>query len=151
MHSLYTSSLTGKKVSKTKSFIIHNLVIVAVIGGLLAITIVGFINAKALKLEKHYIRLLIVISIILNTATIICYACLPLSAEMDVLINRLLAGVSYFIFFIILKRPYKEHLVFVGGTQSLYWSGIIYCLLSIFIDGFLREGVLAYEGRNSCA
>ncbi len=63
---------------------------------------------------------------------------------MDVLINRLLAGVSYFIFFIILKRPYKEHLVFVGDTQSLYWRGIIYCLLSIFIDGFLREGVLAY-------
>ncbi|MGR6906981.1 MULTISPECIES: hypothetical protein [Lysinibacillus] len=143
MHSLYTPSLTGKKVRRTKSFSIHNLVIVAFIGGLLAITIVGFINANALKLEKHYIRLLIVINVILHTATIIFYVCLPFSAEMDVLINRLLAGVSYFIFFVILKRPYKEHLVFVGETQTLYWTGIIYCLISIFMDDFLREGVLA--------
>ncbi|KMN39472.1 hypothetical protein ACIQV0_05410 [Lysinibacillus capsici] len=143
MHSLYTPSLTGKKVRRTKSFIIHNLVIVAFIGGLLAITIVGFINANALKLEKHYIRLLIVINVILHSAIIIFYVCLPFSAEMDLLINRLLAGVSYFIFFIILKRPYKEHLVFVEETQSLYWIGIIYCLFSIFMDGFLRNGVLA--------
>jgi len=143
LHSLYTPSLTGKKVRRTKSFSIHNLVIVAFIGGLLAITIVGFINANALKLEKHYIRLLIVINVILHTATIIFYVCLPFSAEMDVLINRLLAGVSYFIFFVILKRPYKEHLVFVGETQTLYWTGIIYCLISIFMDDFLREGVLA--------
>ncbi|WP_320939567.1 hypothetical protein [Lysinibacillus capsici] len=143
MHSLYTPSLTGKKVRRTKSFSIHNLVIVAFIGGLLAITIVGFINANALKLEKHYIRLLIVINVILHTATIIFYVCLPFSAEMDVLINRLLAGVSYFIFFVILKRPYKEHLVFVGETQTLYWTGIIYCLISIFMDDFLKAGVLA--------
>ncbi|MEY2355659.1 hypothetical protein [Lysinibacillus capsici] len=143
MHSLYTPSLTGKKVRRTKSFIIHNLVIVAFIGGLLTITIVGFINANALKLEKHYIRLLIVINVILHSAIIIFYVCLPFSAEMDLLINRLLAGVSYFIFFIILKRPYKEHLVFVEETQSLYWTGIICCLFSIFMDGFLRNGVLA--------
>ncbi|MFY2307012.1 MULTISPECIES: hypothetical protein [Lysinibacillus] len=143
MHSLYTPSLTGKKVRRTKSFSIHNLVIVAFIGGLLAITIVGFINANALKLEKHYIRLLIVSSVILHTATIIFYVFLPLSAEMDLLINRLLAGVSYFIFWVILKSPYKEHLVFVGETQSLYWIGIIYCLISIIIDGFLRNSVLA--------
>ncbi|EAZ85457.1 hypothetical protein AB9L15_09395 [Lysinibacillus fusiformis] len=143
MHSLYTPSLTNKKVRRTKSFSIHNLVIVAFIGGLLAITIVGFINANALKLEKHYIRLLIVSSVILHTATIIFYVFLPFSAEMDLLINRLLAGVSYFIFLVILKRPYKEHLVFVGETKSLYWIGIIYCLISIFIDGFLRNSVLA--------
>jgi len=143
LHSLYTPSLTGKKVRRTKSFSIHNLVIVAFIGGLLAITIVGFINANALKLEKHYIRLLIVINVILHTGTIIFYVCLSFSAEMDVLINRLLAGVNYFIFFVILKRPYKEHLVFVGETQTLYWTGIIYCLISIFMDDFLREGVLA--------
>ncbi|NOG26422.1 hypothetical protein [Lysinibacillus fusiformis] len=143
MHSLYTPSLTGKKVRRTKSFSIHNLVIVAFIGGLLAITIVGFINANALKLEKQYIRLLIVSSVILHTAIIIFYVFLPFSAEMDLLINRLLAGVSYFIFWVILKRPYKEHLVFVGATQSLYWKGIIYCLISIFMDGFLRNSVLA--------
>ncbi|MGE6600508.1 hypothetical protein ACQKEY_02150 [Lysinibacillus fusiformis] len=143
MHSLYTPSLTGKKVRRTKSFSIHNLVIVAFIGGLLAITIVGFINANALKLEKQYIRLLIVSSVILHTAIIIFYVFLPFSAEMDLLINRLLAGVSYFIFLVILKRPYKEHLVFVGETKSLYWIGIIYCLISIFIDGFLRNSVLA--------
>ena len=143
MHSVYTPSLTGKKVRRTKSFIIHNLVIVAFIGGLLAITIVGFINANALKLEKQYIRLLIVSSVILHTAIIIFYVFLPFSAEMDLLINRLLAGVSYFIFWVILKRPYKEHLVFVGETQSLYWIGIIYCLISIFMDGFLRNSVLA--------
>ncbi|QPA52586.1 hypothetical protein ACE1MS_11480 [Lysinibacillus sp. fkY74-1] len=143
MHSLYTPSLTGKKVRRTKSFSIHNLVIVAFIGGLLAITIVGFINANALKLEKHYLRLLIVSSVFLHTATIIFYVFLPFSAEMDLLINRLLAGVSYFIFWVILKRPYKEHLVFVGETQSLYWIGIIYCLISIIIDGFLRNSVLA--------
>ena len=76
-------------------------------------------------------------------ATIIFYVFLPFSAEMDLLINRLLAGVSYFIFLVILKRPYKEHLVFVGETKSLYWIGIIYCLISIFIDGFLRNSVLA--------
>ncbi|MEG0449141.1 MAG: hypothetical protein RR595_04730 [Lysinibacillus sp.] len=143
MENFYSPSLTGKNVGRTKSFEVSSLFIVAIIGGLIAVSVLGILNAKYLKLEKKNILLLTFICIVLIFFNVGTYAIATQFIEYNLGIGRFFATVCFFTFFAFLNRPYKEHLAVGGETKSLYRPGLIWCIISIFIDGFIRNDILA--------
>ena len=142
MENFYSPSLTGKNVGKTQSYVINSLFIVAIIGGLFAVSVLGIINAIYLKIERKTILLLTTICIVLMCANVVTYDITKQFEEHTLLIGRLYAAVCFFIFYAFLKKPYKEHLIVVGELKSLFWPGLIWCIVSIFFDDFARSYIL---------
>jgi len=148
MENLYEPSLTNNEVDRTRSYEIGNLFFVAMFGGIFAITILGIQNAKWLKIEKKYIQLLTIISIVLIIAKLaIVYAIgqqLILIDEMYIkLVGRLFGVACFFIFFVFLDEPYKEHLAVDGVAESLWKSGFIAIIFSGLIDALITLFLLA--------
>ncbi len=148
MENLYTPSLTGNDVEKTKSFEVSNLFFVAIIGGILAVSVLGIRNAKSLKLEKKYIQLLTVISIILFISKIvlvylISQQIIAIDDTFIKLVGRLTGAVGFFIFFAFLNKPYKEHIAVGGDTEPLMGSGLTWCILAGLIDALILAFILA--------
>ncbi|MGE7675141.1 hypothetical protein ACQKMV_16435 [Lysinibacillus sp. NPDC094403] len=141
MENLYKPSLTGNDIGKTRSYDISNLFFVAMFGGLFAMAAVGLQNAKWLKIEKKYIQLLTIISIVLIIAKLaVVYAIgeqIIADEKSIIVVDRLFGIACFFIFFVFLNKPYKEHLAVDGGTELLWKSGFI-----TFIDSSLLDALV---------
>lgn len=148
MVNLYTPSLTGNDVEKTKSFEVGNLFIVAIMGGIIAVSVLGIRNAKSLKLEKKYIQLLTIVSVVLIISKLaLVFAIANQIINIDLtyikLIGRLFGAACFFIYFAFLNKPYKDHLALGGDTDSLIGPGLTWCLISGLIERLSQEFILA--------
>ncbi|MEG0260837.1 MAG: hypothetical protein RR595_05095 [Lysinibacillus sp.] len=143
---LYTPSLADGEVSKSKSFEVGQLFIVAILGGIIAIAVLGIRNAKWLHVEKKYIHILTAVSVVLYVCKLgLVYAITHQIIDMDEafikLIGRLFGAVCFFVYFAFLKRPFNDHKVLDGTTESLIGPGLTWCIIAILIDGLLNAFV----------
>ncbi|WP_460014406.1 hypothetical protein [Lysinibacillus sp. CTST325] len=148
MENLYEPSLTNKEVDRTRSYEIGSLFFVAIFGGIFAITILGIQNAKWLKIEKKYIQLLTIISIVLIIAKLaVVYAIgqqlILIDEKYIKFISQLFGVACFFIFFVFLDEPYKEHLAVDGSAESLWKPGFIAIIISGLIDALVTLFLLA--------
>ncbi|MFJ8516608.1 hypothetical protein [Lysinibacillus xylanilyticus] len=148
MENLYEPSLTGNNIDRTRSYEIGNLFFVAMFGGIFAIAVLGIQNAKWLKIEKKYIQLLTIISIVLIIAKLaVVYAIgqqlIPIEEKYIKFVGRLFGVACFFIFFAFLDEPYKEHLAVDGGAESLWRPGFVAIILYGFIDALATLFLLA--------
>jgi len=142
VENLYKPSLTGNDIGKTRSYDISNLFFVAMFGGLFAMAAVGLQNAKWLKIEKKYIQLLTIISIVLIIAKVaVIYAIgqqiIAIDEKSIIVVDRIFGIACFFIFFVFLNKPYKEHLAVDGGTELLRKSGFITLIDSSLLDALV--------------
>ncbi|MBI6863776.1 hypothetical protein [Lysinibacillus fusiformis] len=139
MEHIYQHSLLNENEDRTRSYVVNNLFFVAFFGGIFAIVVLGMQNAKWLKLEKKYIRILTILSgLLIIGKLIMVYAIgqgiLAIDEDYIKVFGRIIAVAGYFIFFAFLNRPYKEHLVVGGQTESLWMPGFLACIVSGFIE-----------------
>lgn len=139
MEHIYQPSLLNENEDRTRSYVVNNLFFVAFFGGIFAIVVLGMQNAKWLKLEKKYIRILTILSgLLIIGKLIVVYAIgqgiLAIDEDYIKVFGRIIAVAGYFIFFAFLNRPYKEHLVVGGQTESLWMPGFLACIVSGFIE-----------------
>ncbi|ACA40468.1 hypothetical protein J2D69_12100 [Lysinibacillus sphaericus] len=139
MEHIYQPSLLNENEDRTRSYVVNNLFFVAFFGGIFAIVVLGMQNAKWLKLEKKYIRILTILSgLLIIGKLIMVYAIgqgiLAIDEDYIKVFGRIIAVAGYFIFFAFLNRPYKEHLVVGGQTESLWMPGFLACIVSGFIE-----------------
>lgn len=142
MENLYKPSLTSNDVDRTRSYEISHLFFVAMFGGILAIISLGIQNARWLKIKKKHIQLLIIISFVLIIAKLaVVYAIgqqiIAIDKKSIIFVDRLFGIACFFIFFVFLNKPYKEHLAVDGELESLRKSGFI-----AFIDSSLLDAVV---------
>ena len=143
---LYTPSLVGGEVKKTKSYDINNLFFIAFFGGIIAVSMLGMRNAKWLQLEEKYIRVLTAVSVsLLLFELVIVYAVTHqlIGAEGVSLrfISRVFGMVCFVCFYLFLKRPFKEHLILHGEVEPLLKQGVIWVLLAAVVEVALLAGV----------
>lgn len=141
---LYTPSLAEGNLKNTKSFEISSLFFVAFFGGIIAVAALGLQNAKWLHLEKKELRLLAIISIELFVIKLLfLYAnaieLIVLSDSLIRLIEKGLGILCFYIFYMHLKKSYKEHLTFNGSKEPLLLQGIIWVIAASLIEGLLSE------------
>lgn len=139
---LYTPSLVDGEGRKTKSYNISNLFFVAFFGGVVAVAMLGMRNAKWLQLEEKYIRILTAISIsLLLFKLAIVYAVthqlIDVEGSTSRFISRVIGLLCFAVFYLFLKRPFKEHLLLHGETEPLLKQGILWVLLAALIEGVL--------------
>ncbi|QTB25056.1 hypothetical protein [Lysinibacillus sphaericus] len=139
MEHIYQPSLLNENEDRTRSYVVNNLFFVAFFGGIFAIVVLGMQNAKWLKLEKKYIRILTILSgLLIIGKLIMVYAIgqgiLAIDEDYIKVFGRIIAVAGYFIFFAFLNRPYKEHLVVGGQTESLWMPGFLACTVYGFIE-----------------
>ncbi len=139
MEHIYQPSLLNENEDRTRSYVVNNLFFVAFFGGIFAIVVLGMQNAKWLKLEKKYNRILTILSgLLIIGKLIMVYAIgqgiLAIDEDYIKVFGRIIAVAGYFIFFAFLNRPYKEHLVVGGQTESLWMPGFLACIVSGFIE-----------------
>lgn len=141
---LYSPSLQDHAVTKTKSYNISGLFLVAFFGGIIGVTVLGIRNAQWLRLEKKLIQLLVAISVILFICkTFVVYAISTgmlniADSNVDNIVKAF--GVLCFIFYyFMLKKPFKEHLAVGGDTEVLYKQGILWVLISVVIEVILIQ------------
>ncbi|WP_342545128.1 hypothetical protein [Lysinibacillus sp. FSL W7-1291] len=148
MENIYQPSLISENEDRTRSYNVNNLFFVAFLGGIIAITALGVQNAKWLKLEKKYIRILTILSGLLITGKLIMvYAIgqgiLAIDENYIKVFGRIIAVAGFFIFFAFLNRPYKDHLAVGGQTESLWKPGFLACMISGFIEYLAMAFLLA--------
>ncbi len=148
MENIYQPSLISENEDRTRSYNVNNLFFVAFLGGIIAITALGIQNAKWLKLEKKYIRILTILSGLLITGKLIMvYAIgqgiLAIDENYIKVFGRIIAVAGFFIFFAFLNRPYKDHLAVGGQTESLWKPGFLACMISGFIEFLAMAFLLA--------
>lgn len=139
MEHIYQPSILNENEDRTRSYVVNNLFFVAFFGGIFAIVVLGMQNAKWLKLEKKYIRILTILSgLLIIGKLIMVYAIgqgiLAIDEDYIKVFGRIIAVAGYFIFFAFLNRPYKEHLVVGGQIESLWMPGFLACIVSGFIE-----------------
>jgi hypothetical protein len=139
---LYEPSLTAGTVQATKSYNIGSLVYVAFFGGTLALTVLATRNARWLNVKPAVIRLLIAAAVVIFIAKMGFYYAyfhnvLNLERSSVKLAARGAEIALFGGFFLALKRPFKQHLVFGGDTISLKKDGILWCLVSIIVEGVI--------------
>lgn len=148
MEHIYQPSLLNENEDRTRSYVVNNLFFVAFLGGIFAIVVLGMQNAKWLKLEKKYIRILMILSgLLIIGKLILVYAIgqgiLTIDEDYIKVFGRIIAVAGYFIFFAFLNKPYKEHLVVGGQTESLWMPGFLACIVSGFIEFMAMAFLLA--------
>lgn len=148
MENIYQPSLISENEDRTRSYNVNNLFFVAFLGGIIAITALGIQNAKWLKLEKKYRRILTILSGLLITGKLIMvYAIgqgiLAIDENYIKVFGRIIAVAGFFIFFAFLNRPYKDHLAVGGQTESLWKPGFLACMISGFIEYLAMAFLLA--------
>ncbi|MGE7999364.1 hypothetical protein ACQKOF_11875 [Lysinibacillus sp. NPDC093190] len=148
MENLYEPSIKSNDVDRTRSYEVSNLFFVAMFGGLFAIAALGLQNAKWLKIEKKYIQLLTIISIVLIIAKLaVVYAIgqqiIAIDEKLIKFVGRLFGAACFFIFFAFLDKPYKEHLSVGGEAESLWRPGFIAIIFSGLIDALATLFLLA--------
>lgn len=139
MEHIYQPSILNENEDRTRSYVVNNLFFIAFFGGIFAIVVLGMQNAKWLKLEKKYIRILTILSgLLIIGKLIMVYAIgqgiLAIDEDYIKVFGRIIAVAGYFIFFAFLNRPYKEHLVVGGQIESLWMPGFLACIVSGFIE-----------------
>lgn len=148
MEDIYQPSLIDVTEDRTRSYEVSHLFFVAFIGGIIAIVALGIHNAKSLKLEKKYIGTLTILgSILIIGKLVIIYAIgqgiLKIDENYIKLLGRIIGVACFFIFYVFLNKPYKDHLAIGGETKSLWKPGFLACLISGFIDLITIEFLLA--------
>lgn len=138
-YNLYSPSIK-KHDSRTKTFDIHYLFFVALIGGIIAITILGIQNARMLRLDKKIIALMITTGIFFFiNKIVILYSSFHdlLTMESGVIFSRAFGVFVYVIFYAILKKPYHEHLTTGAKTEPLLKKGAFWCFISLITEGVI--------------
>lgn len=113
MEHIYQPSILNENEDRTRSYVVNNLFFVAFFGGIIAIVALGMQNAKWLKLEKKYIRILTILSgLLIIGKLIMVYAIgqgiLAIDEDYIKVFGRIIAVAGYFIFFAFLNRPIKN-------------------------------------------
>ena len=139
---LYSASITDEYVEKTKSYNLSSLFIAAFFGQIIAITALGLQNAIWLKVEKKILYKLITISSTLFIFKIyLTYAITHQIINIDEgyikVIGRVIAIVTFVIYYNYLKSSFEVHMSLNGKTQSLVLPGIIWCIIGIAIEAFI--------------
>ncbi|MGN7477439.1 hypothetical protein ACTHOQ_06260 [Solibacillus silvestris] len=142
MQDLYSSSLVENDAGATKSYNIGGLFLVAFFGGIIGVSVLGIQNAKWLRLDKKYIQGLIAVSTVLFILKVIVVYAIAQQAIAISLSNmdniaKLFGVLCYIIYFLAMKKPFKEHLAVGGGTEVLYKKGIVWVLISGVIESML--------------
>ncbi|WP_338752188.1 hypothetical protein [Bacillus sp. FJAT-52991] len=140
--SLYTPSLSEGTARQTESYNVGSLFIVAFFGGVFAITVLGLRNAKWLLIEKKYLQWLVAASVIalLFKLSIVYAVSDGMMEGSDAFIRVLGKGIGlllYFIYYFVLKRAFHDHLALGGEVQPLLRDGIIWVVISMFVEGGL--------------
>ncbi|WP_369354117.1 hypothetical protein [Lysinibacillus capsici] len=149
MENIYQPSLINENEDRTRSYSVSHLFFFAFVGGIIAIVVLGMQNAKWLKLEKKYIRILTILSGLLITGKLVIVyvigqGILAIDENQIKIFGRIIAVVGYFIFYAFLNKPYKDHLAVGGQTESLLWKpGILACIISWFFDYLAMAFLLA--------
>ncbi|PKU51229.1 hypothetical protein MHI04_09955 [Lysinibacillus sp. FSL K6-1151] len=148
MEHIYQPSILNENEERTRSYVVNNLFFVAFFGGIFAIVVLGMQNAKWLKLEKKYIRILTILSgLLIIGKLIMVYAIgqgiLAIDENHIKIFGRIIAVAGYFIFFAFLNKPYKDHLAVGGQTESLWKPGFLACMIAGFIEYLAMAFLLA--------
>ncbi len=148
MEHIYQPSILNENEDRTRSYVVNNLFFVAFFGGIFAIVVLGMQNAKWLKLEKKYIRILTILSgLLILGKLIMVYAIgqgiLAIDENHIEIFGRIIAVAGYFIFFAFLNRPYKDHLAVRGRNESLWKRGFLACIIAGFIEYLAMAFLLA--------
>lgn len=139
---LYSPSLQDREITTTKSFNIGGLFVVAFFGGIIGVTILGIRNALWLRLERKYIQMLVAFSVLLFI--IKCWVIYAIANQIIMIDesyqNNIARGFGILVFafyYFMMKKPFNEHIAVGGGTEVLYRQGIVWVIISAFIEGFL--------------
>ncbi|WP_203364090.1 hypothetical protein [Bacillus sp. REN10] len=140
--SLYTPSLSEGTARQTKSYNIGGLFIVAFFGGVFAMTVLGLRNAKWLLIEKKHFQGLVAASVIalLLKLSIVYAISHGMLGGGEALIRAVGKGsgiLLYFIYYFVLKRAFNDHLALGGEIRPLVRDGIIWVVISAFLEGGL--------------
>jgi hypothetical protein len=136
---LYEPTLSTGTIRETRSYNIGSLVYVAFFGGVLALTVLATKNAKQLQVRPAIVQALIAASIVIFIAKMgVYYAYFHHLIELDRSSVKFLArGADLLLFggyFLAMRQPFKQHLVFGGETESLKKTGMIWCLVSVLFE-----------------
>jgi hypothetical protein len=137
---LYEPSLSTGTIRETRSYNIGSLVYVAFFGGVLALSVLATKNAKQLQVRPAIIQGLIAAAIVVFIAKMgFYYAYFHDLIELDRSSVKFLArGAELLLFggfFLAMRQPFKQHLIFGGETESLWKAGVIWCLVSAIFEG----------------
>ncbi|MGM7634844.1 hypothetical protein [Bacillus sp. Hm123] len=144
--SLYTASLSEGKDQQTKSYNLGSLFVVAFFGGVFAVTVLGLRNAKWLLLEKKYILQLAAFSVFALLLKLwgvyaVSHGVLEMEDSFMKVIGRGMGILVYLVYYFVLKRAFNDHLALGGETKPLMKDGIIWVLISAFVEGGLVVAV----------
>lgn len=144
---LYSPSLQETEVSKTKSYQIGSLFIVAFFGGIIGVTVLGIRNAKWLRLERKSILFLIAVSMVLFVCKLLVFFAIAnqIIVVNDSYFNDIIRGfgvLCFVFYYFTLKKPFKEHLSVGGGTEGLFSQGILWVFLSVMIEVILIQMIV---------
>lgn len=141
---LYTPSITDEYFKKTKSYNLSSLFIAAFFGQIVAITALGLQNAIWLKSEKKILYKLFAISSTLFVFQVyltylITHQIINIDEGFLTPIGRVIAIVTFVIYYNYLNSDFKIHMSLNGKTQSLILPGIIWCIIGIAIEAFILD------------
>ncbi len=143
MEHIYQPSILNENEDRTRSYVVNNLFFVAFFGGIFAIVVLGMQNAKWLKLEKKYIRILTILSgLLILGKLIMVYAIgqgiLAIDENHIKIFGRIIAVAGDFIFF-----AFLNHLAVRGRNESLWKRGFLACIIAGFIEYLAMAFLLA--------
>ena len=141
---LYTASITDEYLKKTKSYNLSSLFIAAFFGQIIAITVLGLQNAIWLKVEKKILYKLVTISSTLFVFQVyltylITHQIINLDEGYLTTIGRVIAIVTFVIYYNYLKSNFEVHMSLNGKTQSLLFPGIILSIIGIAIEATIFD------------
>ena len=139
---LLQPSIHGNYGMRTQSYRLPRLFFPALIGGIVALTILGYKNAVMLKTPWRIRAALIVSSVLMLAVQIGIYAAdynelFGYGGFTGLLTLRGPDLMLFAIYYQCLKRYYRIHMVFNGEIRYFWKEGLAWIVLSIFVDGLL--------------
>ncbi|WP_147535207.1 hypothetical protein [Bacillus marasmi] len=137
--------LSGNQSSKeSKTYNIYQFFFIGFIGGVIPMMVMGTQNANWFKIPKKYSYSLIALGLILLTAKfwafgLVFQGTLLIKAQVIRYLYKFACLLFYYLYLVLLTKPYKEHLSHNGELTPILKPAIIWVMVGAIVEfGLLR-------------
>jgi hypothetical protein len=137
---LYTPSLKKDNLSKTKTYSLNGLFVVAAFFGILPLLYLGTENLYWLRVKKSKIYTVLIIGVLVLVGDIVglnVYGVHLENKDQIRLSLRISGIVLYFVYYFAMKKEYKQHMILHGTTETWFKKALLIAIISAVVVAFV--------------
>lgn len=136
------------RASETKSYNIYHFFFVAFFGGVIPMMVLGTKNANWLHIPKKYSYSIIVVGILLLLSkywafSLVFNGTLLIKAQVVRYLYKFVCLLYYYLYLVMLTRPYKQHLSNQGELLPIIKPAIVWVIIGAVVEFALLRMVIA--------